>query len=415
VKVGGFRTPAAAVGLVICLAVALSIFVPGCRQPEPAPPVAGTEPPPAQPSPDGTGIPVPPGAAWRITERLNPDAPGLALGDGVIPFLVADPRPAARERQDILFGYWDLRAGTVTFDPVPVCTVEGDTLRLVWDGGARLGLMVEPPQAPGDPSPLLTLDLLRAGADGIVSCPSGETGIYLLTTWFLDALSGTEGDPVNRRYPMASCGRAVILTARAGRVEALLVATVGEPNSSAGVGVVRYVLEEGVLRAETSSPPLNIVEAGGHLSQWTRVGDRIYTTGSYATGSTSLLRYWDVATGEVGDGPALEPRLRAYETDCALEMEYWVPPYLFGYLDLLIVEYRPDAVESRYDAGGNLVARDPIQTAHFMVLRGGEVLGEVTLHKGKLTVRKDGQVTQETDLGPEYGRFWWFPGMQTPP
>jgi hypothetical protein len=375
-------------------------------------PAAGTGPSPAQvqPSSGGAGIPVPPGAAWRITERRYPGAPGPVVFDGVIPFLVAEPRPAG-ERQDVLIGWWDLKTGTVTFSPTPVCTVKVDTLRLIWDGGPRVGLMMEPPLPPVNPSPLMTLDLLRGGANGIVSCPSGETSIYLLTPRFLDALSGMEGDPTNRRYPLTSCNRAVILTVSDGRAEALLVATVvGEPGSPGGLGLARYVLEEGVLRAKTSSPPLNITEAAGYLSQWTRVGDRIYTTGS-----TTLLRYWDMATGEVGDGPDLEPRLRAYETDRALEMEYPVPPSLFGYLDLLIVEYRPAAVESRYDRGGRLIARDPIQTAHFVVLRGGEVLGEVTLHKGRLTVRKGGQVTQEADLGPAYGRFWWFPGMQTPP
>jgi len=64
------------------------------------------------------------------------------------------------------------------------------------------------------------------------------------------------------------------------------------------------------------------------------------------------------------------------------------------------------------DTAGNEINISLYQTMYVVALRDGQVIGEAICHRGKLIVKKDGVVTQEVDLAPEYTGEWQFPNAE---
>jgi hypothetical protein len=79
-----------------------------------------------------------------------------------------------------------------------------------------------------------------------------------------------------------------------------------------------------------------------------------------------------------------------------------------------VAVYLPAACAPVLDASGKEVGMDSYQTMYVVALRDGQVVGEAICHRGKLIVKKDGVVTQEVDLAPEYTGEWQFPNVEAP-
>jgi hypothetical protein len=120
----------------------------------------------------------------------------------------------------------------------------------------------------------------------------------------------------------------------------------------------------------------------------------------YVAEPAGSIRYWDIASGEIVTDEVLCGQLEAYESAYAPNREYANPPLLHGYRGTLVAVYLPGAYDPVLDA--------------VVALRDGQVVGETICHRGKLIVKKDGVVTQEADLAPEYTGRWQFPNAEGP-
>ena len=403
------RTPmrAATVCLAICLVLALLVVLPGCRPKvvdtgAPGGSPGSTTPPPAQPAPE-------PG--WRIIQRLNPSAPGVSVPENVLPFAAV---PGISGGTAFL-GFWDLTAGTVTFDPVPLFEVSyaQGFVRVLWDGGRRIGVMTEPAGLPlANPSPAFAFDVIVPrwffGHD-IAACPSGTSELVVLRPediGQLQTLYGEGPDSPPRVYRLDASGAPAALTILPDHVEVVVFSW-----DESGLGDGRFhlfELKDGSLTAGPVSPVLRVVMAGPG-ARFGRAGSRVYVAHPGAD-----LSYWDISTGEVSRDEILTSLLKAYETEYAPEQESVTPPKLHGFRGTLVVVCCPAAYILLLDSSGNEIGREFIQTMYIVAMRDGQVVGEVICHRGKLTVKKDGVVTQETDLTPDCTGEWQFPNAEAP-
>ena len=416
---GRARTRAVRLSLVLCLVIAVGTLTPGCRPkaPEVALPLAQ----PADPPPPALV------AEWRIAQRLSPSAPGFEPSDGVIPFAAVPREPVTGT---VFLGYWNLVAGTVSFDSVPLFRVKHEVrvrTWVLWDGGSRVGVITEPdPLVPGeplleDPNPAFAVDVVTAPSDAyadIAVCPSGTGELVVLDTGDLDwggpepvhlqILSAEGRDPAGRSYPLLLSGAVfpASLSVGNGRTEAIVFVKDG---SVMGEGrFCRYVLEAGGLKADGSSPTLPVQFAGAGPT-FGRAGNRVYVAEPVGP-----ITYWDIASGEIVTDEVLSGLLKAYESAYAPDREHASPPRLHGYRGTLVAVYLPAAYAPVLDASGNEVSNDFYETMYVVALRDGQVVGEVICHRGKLIVKKDGVVTQEVDLAPEYTAEWQFPNAEAP-
>jgi len=421
VNTGRARARAAQLSLALCLVMAVGALTPGCW---PKAPEAALSPvQPADPPPPALAV------EWKIVQRLNPSAPGFEPPDGVIPF-AAGPLEAVGGK--VFLGYWDLTAGTVSFDPVPLFRVKetGGRVwtRVLWDGGSRLGVITEPyPPVPGtplpeEPNPAFAVDAVTPPAnyfyDDIAVCPSGTGELVVLDGGdlhsggdepaHLQILSAESQDPADRSYPLPLSGAVfpASLSVVNGRTEAFAFVNDG---TAMGEGrFCRYVLEAGGLQAYGSSPILSVLFAGAGPT-FGRAGNRVYVADPVGP-----IRYWDIASGEIVTDEVLSELLKAYESAYAPDREYASPPRLHGYRGTLVAVYLPAALAPVLDASGKEIGTGFYQTMYVVALRDGQVLGEAICHRGKLIVKKDGVVTQEVDLAPEYTGEWQFPSAEAP-
>jgi len=407
---------AATVGLAICLVLALFVVLPGCRPKvvdtgAPGGSPGSTTPPPAQPAPQPAPEP-----GWRIVQRLNPSAPWVSVPENVLPFAAV---PGVSGGMAFL-GFWDLTAGTVTFDPVPLFEVSyaQGFVRVLWDGGRRIGITTEAADfSLANPSPAFAFDLIVPrsffGLD-LAACPSGTSELVVLKEGLqspedigqLQTLYSEGPDSPPRVYRLDASGAPAALTILPDHIEVVVFSW-----DEAGLGDGRFhlfELKDGSLTAGPVSPVLRVVMAGAG-ARFGRAGSRVYVAHPGAD-----VSYWDISTGEVGRDESLTSLLKAYETEYVSERECLTPPTLHGFRGTLVVVYCPAAYIPQLDSSGNEIGREFIQTMYIVAMRNGKVVGEVICHRGKLTVEKDGVVTQETDLTPEYTGEWQFPDFELP-
>ena len=420
---GRARARAAWLSLTLCLVLAVGALTPGCRPKAPETALSPVQP--ADPPPAALAV------EWKIVQRLNPSAPGFEPPAGVIPF-AAVPLEAVGGK--VFLGYWDLTAGTVTFDPVPLFRVKETggrvRTRVLWDGGSRLGVITEPyPPVPGtplpeEPNPAFAVDAVTPPETGyffyddIAVCPSGTGELVVLAGGdlylggdkpaHLQILSAESQDPADRSYPLPLSGAVspASLSVVNGRTEA--IAFVNDGPAMGEGRFCRYVLEAGGLQAYGSSPILSVQFAGAGPT-FGRAGNRVYVAEPVGP-----IQYWDIASGEIATDEVLSGLLKAYESAYAPDREHASPPRLHGYRGTLVAVYLPAAYVRVLDASGNEISNDFYQTMYVVALRDGQVIGEAICHRGKLIVKKDGVVTQEVDLAPEYTGEWQFPNAETP-
>jgi hypothetical protein len=92
----------------------------------------------------------------------------------------------------------------------------------------------------------------------------------------------------------------------------------------------------------------------------------------------------------------------------AARTEAATPPDLTAYKDTLIVSWRPPALEEEYASGELLDKVVPVSCT--LAVRDGKVLGEIDVGRGRLTVLKDGRLTQALWLScPAKALGWVFP------
>jgi hypothetical protein len=346
----------------------------------------------------------------------------------VIPFAAVPREPVAGK---VFLGLWNLTAGTVSFDPVPLFRVKetGGRVwtRVLWDGGSRLGVITEPDALvpgtplPEEPNPAFAVDAVTPPANfygDIAVCPSGTGELVVLDGgdlhWggdepvHLQNLSAEGKDPAGQSYPLgiSGVGFPASLSVGNGRTEAIVFVRDG---SGVHEGrFCRYVLEAGRLKAHGSSPTLPVQFAGAGPA-FGRAGNRVYVAEP-----AGPIRYWDIASGEIVTDEVLSELLEAYESAYAPNREYANPPLLYGYRGTLVAVYLPGAYDPVLDASGNEINISLYQTMYVVALRDGQVLGEAVCHRGKLIVKKDGVVTQEVDLAHEYTGEWQFPIAEAP-
>jgi hypothetical protein len=189
----------------------------------------------------------------------------------------------------------------------------------------------------------------------------------------------------------------------------MLVEAVVQSAETNGIVLYGLALREGTVGPEWVTSPLDLDEAGPG-TRWARVGGRAYVAKPGGT-----IRYVDLTSRLLISAEVLNATLEAYEGTCVPSTDHPVTPVLFGFGDVLIVEYTPAAVRPRYDAAGQFVGQDWIPTTCILAVRGDSVLGQIVCHEGHLTVMREGRLTQELDLDPSRQPFWWFAGSGTGP
>jgi hypothetical protein len=233
-------------------------------------------------------------------------------------------------------------------------------------------------------------------------------GSEMPTLEVLAAGSRAEGNPV---FPLDMPeGQPVSLAVSPDRTEFVVFVhaadSVSAPWGLMPATLRRYVLTAKGLSLASSSPKFETQMAGAG-STFGRAGDRVY-----AVEAGGRAQYWDLVSEEILADETLPGLLKAYDEAYAPNRECLSPPYLYGYRGALVVVYYPAAYDAVRDAAGNEIGTKPYRTMYVVAMREGEVVGEIILHRGKLTVRKGGAVTQETDLAPEYTGDWQFPNLE---
>lgn len=369
---------------------------------------------------------------WRVAEirAVAPPEEKQALpGQGLerqttIPFLTVDK---AQETAQGLGAYpvaraaWDLEAGRLLFPERHLFEVRAEpafgSFFFSWDSGERVALIPEKgsdlsfTEPPGSPVEILAGANAAAGLD-LVLAPSGRSEILIVrgqrgpeTTAELEIRSaaGAKKVPLTPDWDrQVELFRPVAAEWAGADIKAYFEFTRVDSRGEPCYGLAEATWSPGGVRWRVIAEDLPIFEAGAG-TRMAKLGETIYI----ATQEARVLAV-DTKSGRIASCPAIEAALGAFAKKYAGRTEAAVPPNLAVYEDTLIVTWRPPALEEEY-ASGEL--RDRIvPVSCTLAVRDGEVLGEIDVARGRLTVLKDGCLTQALWLScPAKALDWVFP------
>ncbi|HHV57942.1 MAG TPA: copper amine oxidase N-terminal domain-containing protein [Firmicutes bacterium] len=370
---------------------------------------------------------------WRVAEirAVAPPEEKQASPDQgperqtVVPFLTVDK---AQETAQGLGAYpvtraaWDLEAGRLIFPGRHLFEVRAKpafgSFFFSWDGGERVALIPEKgsdlsfTEPPGSPAEILAGANAAAGLD-LVLAPSGRSEILIVrgqrgpeTTAELEIRSaaGVKKVPVTPDWDrQVELFRPVAAEWAGAQVKAYFEFTRADSRGELRYGLAEATWSPGGVRWRVIANDLPIFEAGAG-TRMAKLGDTIYI----ATQEAKVLAV-DTKSGQVASCPAVDAALAVFARKYAGRTEAATPPDLTAYKDTLIVSWRPPALEEECASGDLLDKIVPMSCT--LAVRGGEVRGEIDVARGRLTVRKDGRLTQALWLScPAKALDWVFPG-----
>ncbi|HHV57943.1 MAG TPA: copper amine oxidase N-terminal domain-containing protein [Firmicutes bacterium] len=370
---------------------------------------------------------------WRVAEiravapaEEKQASPGERLErQTVVPFLTVDK---AQETAQDLGAYpvaravWDLEAGRLLFPGRRLFEVRAKpasgSFFFSWDGGERVALVPEKgsdlsfTEPPGSPAEILAGANAAAGLD-LVLAPGGRSEILIVrgqrgpeTAAELEIRSaaGVKKVPLTPDWDrQVELFRPVAAGWAGEQVKAYFEFTRADSQGELRYGLAEALWSPGGVGWSVIADDLPIFEAGAG-TRMAKLGDTIYI----ATQDAKVLAV-DTRSGRVASCPAVDAALAVFARKYAARTEAATPPDLTAYKDTLIVSWRPPALEEEY-ASGEL--RDKIvPVSCTLAVRDGEVRGEVDVARGRLTVLKDGRLTQALWLScPGKALDWVFPG-----
>jgi len=369
---------------------------------------------------------------WRVAEIravAPPEEKQVSPGEGlkcpaVIPFLTVDR--AQRIAQDlgaypVARATWDLEAGRLLFPGRCLFEVRAEpafgSFFFSWDGGERVALVPEKgselsfTEPPGSPAEILSGANAAAGLD-LVLAPSGRSDILIVrgqrgpeTTAELEIRSPAGAKKVSlipdwdRQVELF---RPVAAEWAGAQIKAYFEFTRADSRGDLRYGLAEATWSPGGVRWRVIADDLPIFEAGAG-TRMAKLGDTIYI----ATQEAKVLAV-DTRSGRVAPCPAVDAALAMFARKYAARTEAATPPDLTAYKDTLIVSWRPPALEEEY-ANGELLDK-VVPASCTLAVRDGKVLGEIDVGRGRLTVLKDGRLTQALWLScPAKALDWVFP------
>jgi hypothetical protein len=369
---------------------------------------------------------------WRVAEIravAPPEEKQVSPGEGlkcpaVIPFLTVDR--AQRIAQDlgaypVARATWDLEAGRLLFPGRCLFEVRAEpafgSFFFSWDGGERVALVPEKgselsfTEPPGSPAEILSGANAAAGLD-LVLAPSGRSDILIVrgqrgpeTTAELEIRSPAGAKKVSlipdwdRQVELF---RPVAAEWAGAQIKAYFEFTRVDSRGEPCYGLAETTWSPGGVRWRVIAEDLPIFEAGAG-TRMAKQGETIYI----ATQEAKVLAV-DTRSGRVAPCPAVDAALAMFARKYAARTEAATPPDLTAYKDTLIVSWRPPALEEEY-ANGELLDK-VVPASCTLAVRDGKVLGEIDVGRGRLTVLKDGRLTQALWLScPAKALDWVFP------
>jgi hypothetical protein len=370
---------------------------------------------------------------WRVAEIravAPPEEKQASLGQGLerqtrIPFLIVDK---AQETAQGLGAYpvaraaWDLEAGRLLFPGRRLFEVRAKpasgSFFFSWDGGELVALVPEKgselslTEPPGSPAEILAGANAAAGLD-LVLAPSGRSEILIVrgqrgpeTAAELEVRSaaGVKKVPLTPDWDrQVELFRPVAAEWAGADIKAYFEFTRADSRGKPYYGLAEAIWSPGGVRWSVIAEHLPIFEAGAG-TRMAKLGSTIYI----ATQEAKVLAM-DVKSGNITSCPAVDAALAGFARKYAGRTEAATPPDLTAYKDTLIVSWRPPALEEEYASGELLDKIVPVSCT--LAVRDGEVRGEIDVARGRLTVLKDGRLTQALWLScPAKALDWVFPG-----
>lgn len=345
------------------------------------------------------------------TPQQTPDNTATYMHSS-IPFLVQKPVSATDTKIEVLRGNWNLDKGTIQMESEPIFEVNGSSSdhQLKWDGGDRIRFVTEP-----SPPVELRITDNRYEVDAyksehygsvLLQClsPDDKTILYELGPEgpFLDFRGAGKSDKIflepDLSYKDLYLHKPFAMTCFNGKYEIYFEFSYNREGNHY-CGLVLCSIHDGKQSWKVISEDLGISEAGAG-TRMTKHGEQVIIAEQDAS-----IKVVDVNTGKVGSYSLLNERIKKFASQHVRNVEFQVPPAVYSFGDILIVQWSPAVIEEKE---GSIFRWIP--TTYIVAVMHDKILGEIIAIDNKLSVLKNDETASE--IGTEESTLpfrWVFP------
>lgn len=340
----------------------------------------------------------------------------LPASNNLVPFFVRKINPLDDRQQEVFLGCWDLYQGKIQFEDIPLFKTSNGHYRLFWNGGNEI--LIAPERNDGnilitDQNPRVNLRKLdvEADFDTLVkySPDSDKTVAVYKPKWdekpVLKIQKGehVENTILDPAYLPVDLLSPVGLAFEDYKIKVFMeFSSKPKENGGSSFGILMGSYDGKDVVWRILSKDIGVMEAGAGTRMVKHQNKIVISE------QDGRIKTLDIDNEKIHLLNNVSNYITDFQNKYIKETECQVPPSVFSYNEMLIINWVPAVVSSKEIGPG--IADNFVPTAAVLAVKYDQIIGEIKANRNMIIVSKNGQVTDKKQINwYMFPTSWQFP------